>query len=423
MRKHLANVAWLLVIVFALSACRTSAPSATETGGNAITEPTEPATESAVTSSAEMPKGIVEAAAWQERHPAVVKTFQQNEEMVRTTYGGSEPIDYLEAHPYLKTFYEGFVFEIQYDRARGHVYALEDVVNTARPKKGASCLACKVSGFNEMVKDDPSLHAADFDEFVENHITVGFTCFDCHGETPGVVHTNRLHLAEALEATQADIQFTDRQTSCAQCHVEYYMTKEENATTLPWKDGLGCDEAYKYYQDIGFHDWEHPGTGAKLLKAQHPETETYDGSVHQAAGADCTTCHMPRTEVEGTVILSHHWTSPLKTPETSCLTCHADQTAEQIVKVAENLQKPVVEKTEEVALRLEEFIGRLTGAVSKGSLDEESLNKLRDIHREAQFYWDYVFVENGEGFHNQKKQLGYLEHANELIEAGLTQLN
>ncbi len=411
---------WLLVLML-LTACQ---PAATETKPETDTAVTDTeTTESAVTASPDMPKGIVEASAWQEHHPAVYQTFEQNREMVRTTYGGSEPYDYLEAYPYLRTFYEGYVFEVQYDRARGHVYALEDVVNTGRPKKGASCLACKVSGFNEMVKDDPSLHAANFEDFVEEHITVGFTCFDCHGETPGVVHTNRLHLQEALESTDAEISFTDRQTSCAQCHVEYYMSPEENATTLPWKDGLGCDEAYQYYQDLGFHDWEHPGTGAKLLKAQHPETETFAGSVHEGVGADCTTCHMPRVEVEGETIRSHHWTSPLLTPEVSCLTCHSDQTADSIVAIAEGVQKPVVEKTEEVGLQLEEMIQKLTEAVEAETLTDEDLEELQDIHREAQFYWDYVFVENGEGFHNQKKQLGYLDHAQKLIEQGLMKLN
>lgn len=422
MKRNRWGIAWLVLVALFITACQS--PSQTQTPDTtevAVTEGEK--SESAVTASAEMPEGIVEAAEWSEHHPAVYSTYEKNEEMVRTTYGGSEPYDYLEAYPYLRTFYEGFVFEVQYDRARGHVYALEDVVNTDRPKKGASCLACKVSEFNELVNEDATLHAANFEDFVDEHITVGFTCFDCHGETPGVVHTNRLHLEEALEYTDAQIELTDRQTSCAQCHVEYYMTPDENATTLPWKDGMGCDEAYRYYQEIGFHDWEHPGTGAKLLKAQHPETETYDGSIHQGVGADCTTCHMPRTEVDGETILSHHWTSPLLTPETSCLPCHSDQTAEQIVVIAENVQKPVVEKTQEVALQLEEMIGKLTTAVTEETLTVEDQTALQDIHREAQFYWDYVFVENGEGFHNQQKQLGYLQHAQDLIEEGLQKLN
>jgi formate-dependent nitrite reductase cytochrome c552 subunit len=211
MKRLLRRTALLLILVLILAACgqspATQAPETTE--AQAETE-----NDNAVISTADMPKGIVEAAAWKEAYPAVVSTFERNAEEVKTTYGGSEPYDYLEAYPYLRTFYKGYVFEVQYNRARGHVNALEDVVETGRPKKGASCLACKVSEFNEMVNEDPSLHAANFVEFVDEHITVGFTCFDCHGETPGVVHTNRLHLNQALERN-AEIELTTQQTSCA----------------------------------------------------------------------------------------------------------------------------------------------------------------------------------------------------------------
>ncbi len=419
----------LLVAVLLLAACKPTA-TATEAVTDAVATE-EKATEAAATeasdtglqSTAEKPKGIVEAAAWKENYPNIVTTFERNAEMVKTTYGGSDPYDYLEAYPYLRTFYEGFVFEKQYDRARGHVFALEDVVDTARPKKGASCLSCKVSQFNEALKDDASLDAANFEDFVAEHVTVGFTCFDCHGETPGVVSVNRAHLTTALADTTVDIKLTEEQMSCAQCHVEYYMTKDTNSTTLPWDKGLGCDEAYAYYQELGFFDWEHPKTGAKLLKAQHPETETLEGSVHQKMGADCTTCHMPQVEVEGASVKSHHWTSPLLTPEESCLKCHTAETAESVVAKAVAIQKPVVEKTAEVGKNLEAMIFKLADAVDAAEKSDEQLDALREMHREAQFYWDYVFVENGEGFHNQTKQLRYLDHAQELIDKAMSELN
>ena len=62
-------------------------------------------------------------------------------------------------------------------------------------------------------------------------------------------------------------------------------------------------------------------------------------------------------------------------------------------------------------------------AVEAGEMSEDDLNALRDNHREAQFYWDYVFVENGEGFHNQQKQLGYLDHAQKIIDEAMSKLN
>lgn len=371
-----------------------------------------------VVATKDFPKDIAPVEDYEEAFPEHVHSFEKNSEMEKTTYGGSVQVDYLKEYPYLKTFYKGYGFEKQYDRARGHVYALDDVINTKRPKAGASCLACKVSIFNEELVDDPSLSAMDFDEYVKSHDIVGFTCYDCHGDTPGKVQINRQHLKDHLENNPAEDYLDGSMLACAQCHVEYYMTPDEKTVKLPWTEGLGADEAYAYYQKDGFYDWEHELTGAKVLKAQHPETETYYGSVHQMTGLDCLTCHMPQVEEDGEKISSHHWTSPLKTPEESCLQCHKDQTAEEIVKLAESIQKPVVEKTDSVGEALEAYIKDLQTLIEEGNLDQKTKEDLQDIQREAQFYWDYVFVENSEGFHNQKKALKYLDHSEELINKG-----
>lgn len=275
-----------------------------------------------------------------------------------------------------------------------------------------------------MFAEDPGTAAKDFAE-VREEITVGFTCYDCHGGTPGEMNPNRAHLANTLEknADQYDGHFSDEELTCAQCHVEYYMAPETKEVVLPWDNGLTAEGAYQYYQDMDFADWEHPTTGAKLLKAQHPETETFDGSFHDAAGLSCMSCHMPTTEVAGEEIHSHHWTSPLKTAEQSCLTCHSGDTAESIIEKAEAIQKPIVEETEVIGAELETFINALADAVASGDYSDEELEELREIHREAQFFFDYVFVENSEGFHNPTKANENLQHAKDLIEEGNALLN
>lgn len=371
-----------------------------------------------VVSQKDLPKGIVPVEAMKEHYPAVVASFDQNKEEKETTYGGSVPVDYLEKYPYLKSFYKGYVFEHQYDRARGHVYALEDVKGTKRPKAGATCFSCKVGQYHEALAKDPGVAKMDFDEFAKQ-VTVGMTCWDCHKETPGTVQLSRGHFTEQLENAQVKEAIDDKHLACAQCHVEYYLAPETKITTLPWSEGLGCDEAYQYYQKMNFSDWEHPETGAKLLKAQHPETETFVGGVHDKAGANCTTCHMPTMEVSGEKIKTHHWTSPLKTPKESCLPCHKDLDETGIIKLAEGVQKPVVEKTDALGKKLADYIAKLGEAKAAGKLDDAKLKRCQEIHREAQFYWDYVFVENGEGFHNWEKQNKYLDHAEKLMDEGL----
>lgn len=423
-RKFIFLLIAVLVLSLILVGC------GNDTGGEAPPADEGEITETADTGEAEevepvdLPEGVVAFEEFEEFYPAVVKTFQKNAEMVSTTYGGSEPIDYLEKHPYLNTFYEGYIFSIQYDRARGHVYALEDAVNTARPKRGASCLACKVSEYHLALADDPSVASADFQEFVDEHVTVGMTCYDCHGETPGEVNVMRDHILLALEDCPEADGINEKQLACAQCHVEYYQTEEDVFVRLPWTEGLGAEEALAYYDNIDFADWEHPRTGARLLKAQHPETETFEGSVHDEMKIDCLTCHMPRVEVDGEKINSHHWTSPLHTiEESSCLKCHGDETVDSMIEMVEGVQKIVVDKTEEVALKLEGFINLFGEKLEAGVIDEETKANLQKIHREAQWYWDYVFVENGEGFHNRPKQMGYLETSENLVDEGMEILN
>lgn len=428
------GIVLMLVLALVLAACgdkkpaessSAAPPASSDVASQAESSAVESQESSSVVATAQMPKGIVAVDAWNEIYPDYVKSYKENADMSKTTYGGSVPVDYLEEHPYLKNFYKGYVFEHQYDRARGHIYAYEDVQNTARPKAGASCLACKVSEFNEMLKDDPTLSKQNFEEYVKANPSVGFTCFDCHGETPGEMNSNRAHLLTAMkENDEIDKKIAGTKTvSCAQCHTEYYMTHEEKTVTLPWSEGLGAVEAFAYYEKHDFSDWEHPETGSKLLKAQHPETETFQGSVHDKLKLDCSSCHMPtQDKADGSTMHSHHWTSPLKNGATACLSCHTGDDATSITQKVEAIQKPVVEKTDELGKKLNTAVEKLAAAVKDGTKTPEELDELRHMHREAQFYWDYVFVENGEGFHHQQLQLDYLKHAEDLVDKMLAKL-
>lgn len=360
---------------------------------------------------------------YEKDYPDKVAMFKKNSDMSSTKFGGSEPIDYLAKFPYLKNFYEGYGFAKQYDRARGHVYAVEDVLSTSRPKKGASCLACKTSEFNEALMKDKKVSAANFEEFAKEHVKVGFTCYDCHGEKPGEINVKRVHIIEGLKEEKVKGKIEGKALACAQCHTEYYMTTEGNDVKLPWANGFGCEEAFAYYEKEGFADWEHPKTGAKLLKAQHPEVETFDGSLHAGMNMTCADCHMPQVEVDGKAQTSHHWTSPLKNDiKNACFKCHSDTSEDDLKKAVESIQAKVTKKTDDVAFILDDFIKKLAEQKDSGSLKGENLEKMQHVHREAQFYWDYVFVENSEGFHNANKQMKYLEHAEELLNKAMKEL-
>ena len=246
------------------------------------------------------------------------------------------------------------------------------------------------------------------------------SCYDCHRNEPGVITITREHLNTALKGI--DGEFKDGDLVCAQCHVEYYLDPETKEVIMPFVNGLTPQEMLAYYDEAGYSDWIHPSSGAELLKVQHPEWETYQGSIHNNMGVSCITCHMPDMEgKDGEMLPAHQLTSPLKTIEASCLACHKDDTAESLTKRVEALQGAVEEKMNENALLIVDLIDALKNAEDNGK-SEVQIVEARKLHREAQWYWDFVFVENSEGFHNNAKSNEMLDLSRTLTEKALAVL-
>ena len=69
---------------------------------------------------------------------------------------------------------------------------------------------------------------------------------------------------------------------------------KEKRLTYPWHNGWKGDQILEYYDTQTDHaDWTHAESGAKVLKAQHPEFEMYNQGVHARSGVACADCHMP----------------------------------------------------------------------------------------------------------------------------------
>lgn len=363
------------------------------------------------------PDEIMAADFWKDTYSNEYESYLKNAEMESTTFGGSVPVDYLELYPNLKTLYAGMGFSKEYLRARGHVYSLEDVIHTARPKPGASCLSCKTADYLELINEyGKAVHAMDFDE-IAAQVTNSISCYDCHQNTPGEVVLTRSHLTEALEKVEMDFNMGD--LVCAQCHIEYYMDPETKEVVVPWENGITLAGIEKAYDDAGYSDWIHPTTGTPLIKIQHPEFETYQGSLHSKMGLSCIDCHMPEVKNDaGELYRSHHWTSPLKNIEASCLTCHSES-AEELVTRVEEIQQSVEDRTNEVSDIIVELIHQLETAVEGDQYTEAQLDEIRDCHRKAQLRWDFVFVENSTGFHNPEFTHQTLDEAQMYAERGL----
>ena len=249
-----------------------------------------------------------------------------------TTFGGSAPISKLEADPRLVTLFAGYPFSIDYNEESGHMNALIDVRATKRVNEttAGTCYSCKSSN-NPKLWSEMGMAKFDSTPFSElgKLIEQPIGCANCHeANTMNLVVTNPA-LEEALQARGKDWRTFTRQEMrtvvCANCHVEYYFAGEGKYLTYPWEKGTKIEEIVDYYEESGFKDWEYPGTGTPMLKAQHPEYELFTAdSTHYKAGVACADCHMPYTRDGAAKFSSHNVHSPLLAPDAACGQCHTD---------------------------------------------------------------------------------------------------
>ena len=362
--------------------------------------------------------GTINAKDWADIYPYITETMWENGPK------NSYVISYLEEDPYLVNIYEGYGFAKDYGSARGHEYCLEDVANTARPHPKANCLTCKTPNFAKLVNDQGvSVYSMPFDEVLPL-MEESVSCYTCHGNDAGnggMLTVTHSYVDKALGDNKYSIDAAT--LSCGQCHIEYYFTPEDSETMMPYHsvEEMTPDAILAYYNEKDFADWTQESTGARMLKAQHPEMETFLQGKH-AAALNCADCHMPVEMAEdGTVYHSHLLVSPLESEALlqSCAVCHEDTDMKNVVR---KIQEKVTDRETEVGNRLSSFKDALADAVSKAEMSEEELNEVRQLYREAQWFFDYCYVENSEGAHNSELSFYCLDKSDALISEGLEKL-
>ena len=244
------------------------------------------------------------------------------------------------------------------------------------------------------------------------------SCYTCHGDGMGmdgqlaVTHSYvNTALGDAVSEIPAAI------LSCGQCHIEYYFTPQDSETMMPYHSvaEMTPEAILAYYDEMGFYDWEQPGTGTKMLKAQHPELETWSYGKH-AAMLSCADCHMPSVTTEsGVAYHDHHLVSPLEneTLLAKCAACHGSP--ENTIALVKDIQTKVTARETEVGNKLSALKDELTAAVTAGQKSEAELDAVRKLHREAQWFFDFCYVENSEGAHNSKLSIRCLDTADAKI--------
>ncbi|MBO6040260.1 MAG: ammonia-forming cytochrome c nitrite reductase subunit c552 [Oscillospiraceae bacterium] len=363
---------------------------------------------------------LLYASDWQEKYPEIYDSFMQNQE-------NDEIVDYLKEYPQLVTLYEPYGFSKAYGSARGHFYDVQDITETGRPHKTANCWTCKTPDFTHLV-NETGVEAYSM-LFEDVQVQEGISCYNCHENDPEKLIVTHTYMIDAVGDDFDSIDGAN--LACGQCHVEYYFAPGTLATTLPHTSlaSRSPDAILSYYNNDlivdgePFADYTNPRTGVRQIKVQHPEFETYlgEGTVHGGT-YNCADCHMGTVVTDNghTTYPNHLLTSPLDNQEliaNECASCHADLVAEVTA-----VQEKADAYTREVADKLVDLTEKLAVIVEKGEMTDEELAPVRSLARDAQFYWDFVFVENSNGAHNPTLTTACLDKASALADEALGML-
>ncbi|WCB46216.1 ammonia-forming cytochrome c nitrite reductase subunit c552 [Nitratidesulfovibrio vulgaris] len=403
--------------------------------------------------------------AFKPEFPKQYASYERNDETtVMTEYKGSVPFNkndnvnplpegYRHAQPYLKNLWLGYPFMYEYREARGHTYAIQDFLHIDRinryAEKGglpATCWNCKTPKMMEWVKENgDGFWAKDVNEFrdkidMKDH-TIG--CATCHDPQTMELRITSVPLTDYLVSQGKDPKKLPRNEMralvCGQCHVEYYFNGPtmgvNKKPVFPWAEGFDPADMYRYYDKHGdlqvkgfegkFADWTHPASKTPMLKAQHPEYETWINGTHGAAGVTCADCHMSYTRSDDKKkISSHWWTSPMKDPEMrACRQCHSDKTPDYLKSRVLFTQKRTFDlllAAQEVSVKAHEAVrlaNEYQGAKAAGY--DDLMIQAREMVRKGQFFWDYVSAENSVGFHNPAKALDTLAQSQQFSQKAI----
>jgi nitrite reductase (cytochrome c-552) len=246
-------------------------------------------------------------------------------------------------------------------------------------------------------------------EEARQHVQHPIACIDCHDPSSMALRVTRPGFLEGIRALRASQGIPNydpnrdatrqemRSFVCGQCHVEYYFKGKEKRLVYPWARGLTVDSILAYYDAAGHADWEHAKTGARVLKAQHPEFEMWNQGIHARSGVACADCHMPYERVGGFKISDHHVQSPLLNINRACQGCHHVADDELLARV-ELIQGRHFGLRDHAMDALVDLIHDLEMARAAGAAPE-TLAPARDLQRRGQFLLDFVEAENSGGFH------------------------
>lgn len=363
---------------------------------------------------------------FKEDFPREYETWAMTEDTTfKSMYNGSQERDILESFPDIVIIWAGYAFSKNYNTPRGHRHAIEDmrkILRTGNPGIGGdgdiqpgTCWTCKGPDVPRLMREKGigAFYGAKWSQWGSEVMnTVG--CSDCHDARTMDLKPARPALYEAWHRAGKDVKKASHQEMrslvCAQCHTEYYFEKDNNQyLKFPQDRGLTCEDAEAYYDSLGFYDYIHPLSKAKILKAQHPGYEMFKQGIHGQRGLSCADCHMPYMQEGGIKYTDHHVQSPLAKIDRTCQTCHR-QDAETLRQNVYERQKKVYDFAVKVNHELALAHLEAEFAWKKGATEAEMTKALDDI-RKSQWRWDYSLASHGAAFHAPQEVMRLLADA------------
>ncbi|MCG3204657.1 MAG: Cytochrome c-552 [Elusimicrobia bacterium] len=416
----------------------------------------------------EVTENDTDPAKWGINWPKEYDSYKLTALSTRTRFGGhggseAMPQEKLERDPWLKRMFQGYAFSIDYRDRRGHAYMLSDQESTKRLSKpqSGSCLHCHASvmplyrklGDGDAAKGFEKSYQYSYQELNQILHDEGHahpvSCVDCHDPKSMELRVTRPGFIKGIqslaqsnspvphipsiqrwregdrkkpydpnrEASQTEM----RSFACAQCHVEYYCGPKM-PLTFPWGKGLKVEEVEEFWNTTQytdgtpFSDFVHAETGAKLLKAQHPEFELWSQGIHARSGVSCADCHMPYMR-DGATKVSDHWVrSPLLNINRACQTCHR-WPEEEIKARVDVIQERNHNLLQRAAKALMDQLDAIQQAKKEGAT-EIHLKEAFEFQRKAQWRLDFIAAENSMGFHAPQEAARILGEAADYARQG-----
>jgi nitrite reductase (cytochrome c-552) len=373
-------------------------------------------------------------AVWGKNFPLQYDAYLRTVDQQRTRYGGSEALPHtptdadprsvlaqsrLQEDPRLKLLWAGYAFAEDFREERGHAYMLGDQEFTRRQivtKQPGTCLNCHASmyatykrvGGGDTDKGFAAINAMPYAD-ARQQAKHPVSCIDCHDPGNMQLRVTRPAFIAGIRAAKAkqgvanfdvNTQATRQEMRtfvCGQCHVEYYFKGPQKTLEYPWGKGLTADSILAFHDSTGHADWTHAISGARVLKAQHPEFEMYNQGIHARSGVACADCHMPYERV-GAMKISDHWVrSPVLNINRACQTCHKLSEAELRSRI-----ETIQDRTFELRNIAIDAVLKLTSDIAaavKVDSTRPVIRQARDFQRKAQFLADFIEAENSMGFH------------------------